>query len=1414
VGPALRRLQAGKMPAEGDRGLNRPPLSRRPARNRPFVCLVLLLTLLLMMAYLPAAEAVECTGGALDPGSGEDLLVTGKCTVVEGQTYHYGNVNIYNGGSLKFDDPAPDKKIHFWAKSILVEKDSSLIAGTPQLPIGDKCQAARDKGESVYCGGLVTIHLYGTDQLDSENLAQGKYQPGPNQEKGGNGITCKTDEHCGVSLDKWNSNGSTKYNDLPGNVSDYFYAYGTLPYDDGDPLGYFGYKVLAVSYGGTLQLFGRKGATNDSDRDPDPSYSGRSWVRLNKTLNPGDTTLVLNRKVDPDWEIGDHIVVTTTDYLPGHSEQLEICGVDPANNSITVQTPDSTKACGTDTDAVKYIHNGVPYDLSITSHPGIERLKLGIKVEGKPAAETRAAVALLSRSIRIVSEGDAFNQPLPSASTSGTGKYFGGHTLVRQGFERYQVQGVEFYQLGQGGRMGHYPIHFHTARKTPNDTFIKDSSIHDSMTRWITVHATQGITLRRNVGYKSIGHGYYLEDGTETDNKLYSNIGIFARAAITNDQNPRQVPGILAGGNLATASVPYNSDIFNPSVFWIMNGWNDFQYNMAAGAGACGVCYWLLSGANSGMSQGKRWESYASMQSGPVMGTSGMMGQYENNLGRAGMTPLKSFVGNYCSTAMMSFNTVGATDLCLGIDGLGPVANTLVPAPQGDRNMETFYPKVDTGGGRFATRCDQTDCSSVPRCDKGNRAACMVTVLDGYTSAFHWPQQNFAAIWLRPQWYLFINSVLSDTQNGGLGFVTGGDYIHSSVVPGLWQLAAKSVFIGNTQQDNPLASNAGPFNPLQTTRNGKTIKGMECEGGAANFCRSAKEGISIPLDNFAVNQRLYNIYDGPNYQDSNAYLDIKKTMLGPQCEPANCPQFGPWMYTRTIGIPKDPNLNQCVLPNAAIGWKQPNGFYYPPAFHSANLFFNSVDIRHYVLEPLWLPGTFVTNEAKLRTDYCRYNAEGSFSNFSSVDRQTVLNDDDGSLTGLVSSVSDETISVNLDPFFNAPIEAPECESFGTAKTSPYEYLSTVVYPDCALTNSCAGVCDGVNAGKACTWKDECNGTCSAMVGGDKRCSNNTTAACTQDSDCASQCSALWGRPCTSTACYGVPLDRQMLTALDNSNESSTAIRMAGMDLFQRSMLTLNNATYYIDTTVSEATQRLTAASLNVFEPGKTYYVFLVYAKPSTKQTYEIYVGKNAGANYATAAVEEVRANIGEVPIKFAVDTNLHWDKQYTEEDGILRVTMDLAPYQQEFTQAKADFCQPSSFCSGPTVANPNVPCQCNPALEKTLYDQCVAGNICGKFTGKDIDCPLAGCFGFKFTLPPADIFVADDDKGHRPTSECFPKTAEWDVQFLAASDNLLGSCFDTDKGTPQFCTDPSGSSLLDPARFFDRPPLRRPAKRR
>ena len=45
---------------------------------------------------------------------------------------------------------------------------------------------------------------------------------------------------------------------------------------------------------------------------------------------------------------------------------------------------------------------------------------------------------------------------------------------------------------------------------------------------------------------------------------------------------------------------------------------NDFQYNMASGAGTCGACYWFVPGAISGPSQTEKWYGYAGEQLGKV----------------------------------------------------------------------------------------------------------------------------------------------------------------------------------------------------------------------------------------------------------------------------------------------------------------------------------------------------------------------------------------------------------------------------------------------------------------------------------------------------------------------------------------------------------------------------------------------------------------------------------------------------------------------------------------------------------------------------------------------------------------------------------------------------------------------------
>lgn len=372
---------------------------------------------LALLAIAGAGEARDapdggCKDGALDlGGKGEDIVVKRICFVSKKGTYNYGNVNIIRGGALLFDDV----EITFNAKSILIENEGSLIAGIDLSKIDRNSRSLpadptiRPIGTS---GGALTIRLYGKDEVTFDTKT--------NKWHGGIGIPCASPGEpagsvstCGVPPHIWNSDGEKvvepgvanavpAFPTLPGGVTDRFYAYMPLPYDDGalpnEQPGYFGSKVLAVSYGGQLMLYGKKGASYDDATNNDSSKSGTSWARLDRSLaansSAGEQKVLLDRKVD--WAVDDEIVVTTTDYLPGHSEKLKIKSVGALNGNTELTVYNGTQ----------HAHFGTKYSLS--KHAGIGRLNLG-----RDDVETRAAVALLTRSIKIVSDGATLGAPLP-----------------------------------------------------------------------------------------------------------------------------------------------------------------------------------------------------------------------------------------------------------------------------------------------------------------------------------------------------------------------------------------------------------------------------------------------------------------------------------------------------------------------------------------------------------------------------------------------------------------------------------------------------------------------------------------------------------------------------------------------------------------------------------------------------------------------------------------------------------------------------------------------------------------------------------------------------------------------------------------------------------------------------------------
>ena len=1418
--------------------------------------------------YAQQTKPEECgadgTLPARDKVLGEqqpDLLIKDTCRVVGDRPYFYGKVNIIGPkGRLIFVEPDAEpstvKGQDFWASAIIIENEGQLLAGVDYDRIVDERTGKAEKVEVKPYGQnlkTLTIHLYGKDPGMG---AMGALCAPPTPDRP---LADFTD--CGIPRKIWETNGED-IEKLPGDVVDRFYRYSSLHGDAACPdrkdncpdtvkyqnIGHFGNKVLALSYGGTLELRGKKGTKGTSGRDigvlqadldaaaPDAATnagnahivtdSGTDWVRLAGGGAHETSALTLGRSVAGDWTAGDKIVVTTTDFFPDHSEVLTIKSVAEDGLAITVEEP------------IKYDHNATAYQIGAKLPDKKSAFEAAIeKVDGegpdgkKPpflqTAETRAAVGLLTRSIRIVSEGDKAGDTFQDA-TMGRAKVhpndeevapnpsymYGAQAVFRQGFQKLQIQGVEFKQMGQGGVIGRYPVHFHIARKVPDGTYVIDSSIDESMTRWVVIHDTLGVTVARNVGYKSIGHGFYLEDATETDNRLYSNLGVFARAGVKdlpkqNDTdpdgpNPRNIPGILSS-NVYPKGLPlkYHSDAQYPSVFWITNGWNSFAGNMAAGAGTCGACYWIPSTANHDMMdvppgnddmKPMQWKGYSAIQAGS----------------RFGRSPIKLFYKNYCTSAMHSINNsdgspcnVVSNDLPAPSPILETIFNPHAPDSPNPANVDgdkaesnkakMYYPRYT--GQRQATVCnpgkplDDADggCERVD-CQNPDPTYCAVTVFSHYTTSFNWAEGNFSAVWMRAGWLMFDHGFISDVQGAGITQVSGGDYSRPNVPVGYWALVTNSIFVGSTQTTNPFASSVFPAD----------CKHMPPPNDVFCVDRLGSTAFVPASAAFMVGQRLYNIYDGPAYEDANAYLDIN---VAPCETRESCLSFDQFGVRRAVQAYPPVGKDAGYIPNAAIGWKQPNGFYYPPAFHSRNLFFSNVDIRHYVIEPLTVAGTYKTDTDQFKADYVGQSANTTgFDNWTDVDRQTELNDDDGSLTGFSN-----TISLNEDPYFRAPIQTAQCLSnlqvdpkdacapqptgknrisVPTARTSPYDHITTVIYPGCAVVQ------DSSNDPSA-----------------------DARAACNQDKKTDRDWS--WGRDCTNQACYGVPIYRQFLTDGDASNPRESQlwdtrrcgdlgdelrkmapgndyqlkldafekicrfpfIRMAGVSGWQRSVLTTNNGDYYIDTTVSMTRQIDTKdlltpgpeRTVNVFAKGQKYYVFFVFAKNDgganvTKQTYRIYVGPGFDPN----SVEGVKISPKGWPMTAgSIEPwgDFPWKPTAADvKDGVLTIRVDFKDVPQSeidpaFKGSGAavlkETCKPVSFCKRDGAND----CTCDTAKIAPLMSlypafKAVCENTCSHWAVKDLDCPGDGCRGFSFTLP--DGFGTAADEYRRPKPEAFP----------------------------------------------------------
>jgi hypothetical protein len=175
------------------------------------------------------------------------------------------------------------------------------------------------------------------------------------------------------------------------------------------------------------------------------------------------------------------------------------------------------------------------------------------------AVDERAEVGLLSRNITIQGAGTLIDG-VPTAPDG-----IGGHIMILAGATA-KVQGVELVNMGQRGQLGHYPIHWHLAGAVPGQ-YIRNSVIWRSNNRCVTVHGTRELSVEGNVCYDHLGHGYFLEEGAETGNRLFGNLGLLSRfvGMITDSRSFVSYPRHeyfrrtlcnLLGGDIARGEIP------------------------------------------------------------------------------------------------------------------------------------------------------------------------------------------------------------------------------------------------------------------------------------------------------------------------------------------------------------------------------------------------------------------------------------------------------------------------------------------------------------------------------------------------------------------------------------------------------------------------------------------------------------------------------------------------------------------------------------------------------------------------------------------------------------------------------------------------------------------------------------------
>ena len=324
--------------------------------------------------------------------------------------------------------------------------------------------------------------------------------------------------------------------------------------------------VMAAG-GGRLQFYGKNKLSYTRLSATAPAGTNRIYVR-NIIERNYDGVFSTASDGELNWSVGDQIVVASSSYDYADQEVRTIVALRDLGNTNTEITLDAPLANRHYGQKENYGSGGVSRQIDMRAEVAI--LNRNVKIQGLASQDTDLAFGDRAR----------FN--------AGQSQGVGGHIMVMDTAGPVNIDSVQLDKMGQSGRLGRYPMHWHLGGNRDGDS-LRRVSITNSNNRGVTIHGTHNLLIQDVVLHDIHGHGFFMEDAVETGNTFISNI-TFGIHKVGGDTPEEIADPFLVDTHDHAGQNPRR--FLSSAGYWMTNPDNTWVGNVSAGSEGTG--FWFL----------------------------------------------------------------------------------------------------------------------------------------------------------------------------------------------------------------------------------------------------------------------------------------------------------------------------------------------------------------------------------------------------------------------------------------------------------------------------------------------------------------------------------------------------------------------------------------------------------------------------------------------------------------------------------------------------------------------------------------------------------------------------------------------------------------------------------------------------